>query len=63
VLVDAGFVGEGVVADDGFVALDNHAGEVRDEPARGREIGSNLNKAESGNGSSLTKKQNRKAKQ
>ena len=33
VLVDAGFVGEGVLADDGLVALHLNAGDVRDEPA------------------------------
>ena len=33
VLVNAGLVGERVVADDGFVALHHHAGQVRDEPA------------------------------
>ena len=29
VLMDAGFVGEGVLADDGLVALHLHAGDVR----------------------------------
>jgi len=35
-LVDAGFMGERVLADDGFVALDEHPSHVADEPA-GRE--------------------------
>src|SRR5579875_1824859 len=33
VLMDAGFVGESVLADDGLVALHLNAGDVRDEPA------------------------------
>ena len=32
-LVDAGFVGERVVPDDGLVALHDHTGHVRDEAA------------------------------
>ena len=35
VLVDAGLVGEGVLADDGLVALHLHAGDVRHQPAGG----------------------------
>ena len=38
VLVDAGFVGEGVGADDGLVALDGDAGELADEAAGGIEL-------------------------
>ena len=34
VLVDAGLVGEGVLADDGLVALHLDAGDVRHQPAR-----------------------------
>ncbi len=33
VLMDAGFVGEGVLADDGLVALHVDAGDARDQPA------------------------------
>ena len=34
VLMDAGFVREGVLTDDGLVARDMHAGDARHEPAR-----------------------------
>ena len=37
VLVDAGLVGEGVVADDRLVALHLHAGDVGHQPAGGHE--------------------------
>src|SRR5439155_22541191 len=38
VLVDAGLVGEGVLADDGLVALHLHTGDVRHQPAGGVEL-------------------------
>ena len=38
VLVDARLVGEGVAADDGLVGLDREAGQVGDQPRRGRDV-------------------------
>ncbi len=39
VLMDSGFVGEGVFADDGFVALDDQAGQCADHSAGGIDFG------------------------